>query len=205
MSMPAAPIVWKASWKIGCAGRKPPKWIAAAQAIGTSHSTTAQTSKARLLGAAEQQQHHAHQRIKRDDIAHPQQQQMGDADQEQDDQPAQVAARAFAALLEPAELDREADSEQQREQRVELADDEPLDQQLGDIVELGEQQPAALRIGHEDEAGEDHHVGDEDAEQRPAAKRIEQCRALADADRAARRPAVLVHDDFPLADWRKPA
>ena len=90
-----------------------------------------------------------------------------------------IARRAFAALLEPADLDRETDAEQKREEGVEFADDQPFEEEFGDVVEAGEWQPGAGGVVQEEGAAESHHIGHEKAEQRPAPQRIEQCRTLA--------------------------
>ena len=152
-----------------------------------------------LLCLAKQQQDETHQRIERDNVAEPQQQQVGKADPEKDDQATNIAGHPLSPSLEPAKLDSEADSEQQREDGVKFAGEQPLHRHFGEIVERRTdcRGPASLVI--HPEANESGHVDDENAEQSEAAKTVEKVRTSLRIDR---RHAARSHCHSPFARHR---
>ncbi len=106
---------------------------------------------------------------------------MRDAEAEQHEETSNVARHAFAARLQPLELDREADPEQEREERVELSDDQPFQPELDRSRQTSPEVDKPHRLGRraDDEA---HQVGEQDPEQRESAQCVDHRHPLAGGD-----------------------
>ena len=85
------------------------------------YMTCAQTRIARWLQVAEEQEQEAADRVGHQDVAPPQHERVREADDEQHRHPPRVEADALLPRGGAIHLDREADAEERREDRDELA------------------------------------------------------------------------------------
>ena len=141
-----------------------------------------------VRGPAEKGQQQSQTGIQHEDIAAPQKHQMQKADQQQNRHaPVENSKSAGSALLRMVDDDREADTEQQRKQRVELAVDEDQLQVAHDTVDPGRRQGSG-RIGRKEgvqrKLGE---VGQRNTQQR-------QTRMACRSDERTGRAACIVSD-----------
>ena len=146
--------------------------------------------RAKQAAAREMPQRHqqeSDQRVEDEDVPFPHVE-VHRPDREQDRKPpAEQRQRAIAAPFGGGELQREADAEQQREQRVELAVAEPHDQAGHRQVDAGGRRPSDVLRRHEREAGEGREVEQKDRAERNAAERVDRVDAVAFAGRCGRK------------------
>jgi hypothetical protein len=94
-----------------------------------------------IVAADERHQRESDECVGRQDVTHPDQQCVDEADEQQSDQSALEQARRVPATSGGALHEhREADAEQQRKQRIELRFDQEQDQKVGGGVPLGERE-----------------------------------------------------------------
>ena len=139
----------------------------------------------RSIGAAtEQRQQHPHQGVERQDVAAPQEKQVHKANEQQHRHAAIEDAEAIGTT--PRGIgndDRKAHAEQEREQRVELAIDQQIEQPVAPSVERGCRQGGLRLVAEERPQRELGEVGKHNAQQRKASQCIEDDVALPDCDR----------------------
>ena len=132
--------------------------------------------------------------MERQDVAAPQEKQMHKADKQQHRHAAIEDTEAIGTT--PCSIgddDREAHAEQEREQRVELAIDQQIEQPVAPSVERGCRQGDLLLVAEERPQRELGEVSQGYSQQRKAPQCIEDDVALPDCDRGAlRRCAVCM-------------
>ena len=103
---------------------------------------------------------------------------MREADQEQRPQSPQVGHEGAAAgALDARDLEREPETEEKREERVELAEEERPGHRKGRAVEGARPRDIESDAGRRD-PGEHTHVGDENAEECEASQYVERKAAV---------------------------
>ena len=145
------------------------------------YMTCAQRSTARWLQVPEERQEKAADRIGDEDVSPPQPEGMHDADEEESRHPAGVESHALMARGGAIHLDREANPEERREDRDELALDEPVDERLRESVGKPRPHQRRLHVGRHRRV-EPAHVGGDDAEERRAAQAVDDGDAFAAGD-----------------------
>ena len=110
---------------------------------------------------------------------------MHEADDEQHRHPSRVEGDTVMARGGTIHLDREADPEERREDRDELARDEPIHERLGEAVRQPGPHQRRVHVRGKRRV-EPAHVGREDAEERGAAQAVDDGDALPGRDRADR-------------------
>jgi hypothetical protein len=129
-----------------------------------AHDPAQQRRRGRV---AERQQQHADAGVQQQDVALPQQHHVGDAEHRQHGQPAQEqAGERRAALLCAHHLHREAEPEQEREQREELRVDQQQEQRVDHAVDGRQVRADAPQLTGR---GERRDVDEQDATQCEAA------------------------------------
>ena len=131
---------------------------------------TGREQEPRRRASQEDEEQRAGDGVQAENVAEPEAG-MERADDQEPDQPSSVDRPEGAAPSSGAAfLQRDADPEQEREERVELAVEERVDRRRHDAV--GGQRGALARA-RDGEAGEPGQVDEEDAQQRKAAQQID--------------------------------
>ena len=126
--------------------------------------------------------------VDQEDVAHPDQERVDEADDHEADQsPFEQARRISAAGGGALHEHREPDAEQQRKQRVELGLDQEQDHEVGGRMPVRERERTVMIRREEREPGHRDDVREQNPENSDAAHRVERIHALATHDRSGDR------------------